>query len=73
MVARFCDDKALQFNSCWPRDPWAKAYRGSVLKGVTVQLAPLTEDHVTELRRIRATPEVRARWGEPAEEALKTA
>jgi RimJ/RimL family protein N-acetyltransferase len=48
--------------------PWAKGYRGPVLNGVTVQLTPLTEDHVTELRRIRAAPEVRARWGELAEE-----
>ena len=34
---------------------------------VTVQLVPLAEGHVRELQRIRATPEVWATWGEPAD------
>jgi aminoglycoside 6'-N-acetyltransferase len=36
-----------------------------VLEGAVARLVPLTDDHLPTLRRIRATPEVRARWGEP--------
>jgi RimJ/RimL family protein N-acetyltransferase len=39
-----------------------------VLEGDVVQLVPLTEDHRPDLRRIRNTREVRARWGEPEED-----
>lgn len=39
-----------------------------MLKGDTVHLVPLTDDHLPALRRIRHTPEVRARWGEPADD-----
>jgi len=39
-----------------------------VLEGDLVQLVSLTPDHLTDLRRIRNTPEVRARWGEPEDE-----
>lgn len=37
-----------------------------MLKGDLVRLAPLSRDHLPDLRRIRETPEVRARWGDPA-------
>jgi RimJ/RimL family protein N-acetyltransferase len=37
-----------------------------VLDGDHVRLAPLTADHLRDLRRIRGTPEVVARWGDPA-------
>lgn len=37
-----------------------------MLKGEHVVLVPVTEAHVPRLRRIRHTPEVRARWGEPS-------
>ncbi len=33
------------------------------LAGREVVLAPVTAEHVSELRRIRNTPDVRARWG----------
>lgn len=36
-----------------------------MLKGDLVRLAPLSRDHLSDLRRIRATPEVLARWGDP--------
>ena len=39
-----------------------------MLEGERVQLVPLTADHLPDLRRIRATPEVRARWGEPEDD-----
>jgi RimJ/RimL family protein N-acetyltransferase len=39
-----------------------------VLEGDVVRLVPLTRDHLPELRRIRSTPEVRARWGEPEDD-----
>jgi RimJ/RimL family protein N-acetyltransferase len=39
-----------------------------VIEGDTVQLVPLTEQHLPALRRIRSTPEVRARWGEPEDD-----
>jgi RimJ/RimL family protein N-acetyltransferase len=39
-----------------------------VLEGENVQLVPLTRDHLPALRRIRSTPEVRARWGEPEDD-----
>ena len=39
-----------------------------MLEGDLVQLVSLTPDHLTDLRRIRNTPEVRARWGEPEDE-----
>jgi RimJ/RimL family protein N-acetyltransferase len=35
-----------------------------VLKGDLVFLAPVTEAHIPELRRILRTPEVHARWGD---------
>jgi RimJ/RimL family protein N-acetyltransferase len=35
-----------------------------VLKGEVVVLVPVTQAHVSELRRIVGTPQVRARWGE---------
>jgi aminoglycoside 6'-N-acetyltransferase len=41
-----------------------------VLEGAVVRLVPLTADHLPPLRRIRATPEVRARWGEPEADGL---
>jgi RimJ/RimL family protein N-acetyltransferase len=41
-----------------------------VLEGDIVQLVPLTESHLPALRRIRNTPEVRARWGEPEDDGL---
>jgi aminoglycoside 6'-N-acetyltransferase len=34
------------------------------LPGLRVMIAPVTAEHVPHLRRILATPEVRARWGE---------
>ncbi|MBC6461663.1 GNAT family N-acetyltransferase [Actinomadura sp. HBU206391] len=34
------------------------------LSGRTVVLVPMAAEHVTELRRIRRTPEVRSRWGD---------
>lgn len=40
-----------------------------MLEGDLVQLVPLTQDHLPDLRRIRNTPEVRARWGEPEDDA----
>ena len=40
-----------------------------MLRGRLVVLEPLAEAHVTELRRILATPEVRAWWGDEAEVA----
>ncbi len=39
-----------------------------MLEGAIVRLVPLTPDHLPDLRRIRATPEVRARWGEPEDD-----
>lgn len=39
-----------------------------MLEGEIVQLVPLTQDHLPALRRIRNTPEVRARWGEPEDD-----
>jgi RimJ/RimL family protein N-acetyltransferase len=36
------------------------------LRGENVVLVPVTTSHVSELRRILATPEVRYRWGEEA-------
>jgi len=36
------------------------------LRGQQVALLPVTPGHVTELRRILATPEVRHRWGDEA-------
>ncbi len=39
-----------------------------MLEGAIVRLTPLTEDHLPDLRRIRATPAVRARWGEPEDD-----
>jgi RimJ/RimL family protein N-acetyltransferase len=39
-----------------------------VLEGDVVQLVPLTQGHRPDLRRIRNTPEVRARWGEPEDD-----
>jgi aminoglycoside 6'-N-acetyltransferase len=36
-----------------------------VLDGDLVQLMPLTPDHLPDLHRIRSTPEVLARWGDP--------
>jgi RimJ/RimL family protein N-acetyltransferase len=39
-----------------------------VLEGDLVRLVPLTPDHLPDLRRIRETPEVRARWGEPEDD-----
>jgi len=36
------------------------------LRGQQVALLPVTAGHVTELRRILATPEVRHRWGDEA-------
>lgn len=39
-----------------------------MLEGDLVKLVPLTADHLPDLRRIRATPEVRARWGEPEDD-----
>jgi aminoglycoside 6'-N-acetyltransferase len=39
-----------------------------VLEGDVVLLVPLTPGHLPDLRRIRATPEVRARWGEPEDD-----
>ncbi|MGA8016696.1 MAG: GNAT family protein, partial [Candidatus Dormiibacterota bacterium] len=38
---------------------------GAALHGDKVVLVPVAEAHVPALRRIRATPEVRRRWGEP--------
>jgi RimJ/RimL family protein N-acetyltransferase len=38
---------------------------GTELRGEAVVLVPVAPEHVPELRRIRATPEVRSRWGEP--------
>ena len=40
-----------------------------MLEGALVQLVPLTQDHLPDLRRIRNTPQVRARWGEPEDDA----
>jgi aminoglycoside 6'-N-acetyltransferase len=37
---------------------------GPELRGERVVLVPVLADHVPELRRIVATPEVRGRWGE---------
>jgi aminoglycoside 6'-N-acetyltransferase len=37
-----------------------------VLKGDVVRLVALTADHLPDLDRIRRTPEVFARWGDPA-------
>lgn len=39
-----------------------------MLEGDLVRLVPLTADHRPDLRRIRCTPEVRARWGEPEDD-----
>jgi RimJ/RimL family protein N-acetyltransferase len=39
-----------------------------VFEGDLVRLVPLTADHLPDLRRIRNTPEVRARWGEPEDD-----
>lgn len=39
-----------------------------MLEGEIVQLVRLTQDHLPALRRIRSTPEVRARWGEPEDD-----
>ena len=39
-----------------------------MLEGDLVELVPLTADHLPALRRIRATPEVQARWGEPEDD-----
>jgi len=39
-----------------------------VLEGAVARLVPLTDDHLPQLRQIRATPEVRARWGEPEDD-----
>ncbi len=36
------------------------------LAGTRVALEPVTAQHVSELRRILSTPEVRARWGDEA-------
>jgi aminoglycoside 6'-N-acetyltransferase len=36
-----------------------------VLDGDLVRLIPLALDHLSDLRRIRRTPEVLARWGDP--------
>lgn len=33
-----------------------------------MELVPLTPDHLPDLRRIRRTPEVLARWGEPEDD-----
>jgi aminoglycoside 6'-N-acetyltransferase len=38
--------------------------RGPELRGERVVLVPVAADHVTELRRIAGTPEVRERWGD---------
>jgi RimJ/RimL family protein N-acetyltransferase len=38
------------------------------LRGDAVVLVPIAPAHLAELRRIRATPEVRRRWGEPHED-----
>jgi RimJ/RimL family protein N-acetyltransferase len=38
------------------------------MEGDVVQLVPLAEEHLPALRRIRSTPEVRARWGEPEDD-----
>ena len=37
---------------------------GPELRGKRVVLAPVTPEHVAELRRILLTPQVRARWGD---------
>ncbi len=42
-----------------------------MLEGAIVRLVPLTPDHLPDLRRIRATPEVRARWGEPEDDGTE--
>ncbi|TDV50877.1 GNAT family N-acetyltransferase [Actinophytocola oryzae] len=39
-----------------------------MLEGDLVELVPLTPDHLPDLRRIRRTPEVLARWGEPEDD-----
>lgn len=39
-----------------------------MLQGAFVRLVPLTADHLPDLRRIRETPEVRTRWGEPVDD-----
>lgn len=39
------------------------------LTGERVLLVPVTAEHVADLRRILATPEVRLRWGDEAESA----
>lgn len=41
-----------------------------MLEGDIVQLAPLTDAHLPDLRRIRNTPEVVARWGEPEDDEM---
>lgn len=41
-----------------------------MLEGAVVRLVPLTADHLPDLRRIRATPEVRSRWGEPEDDGV---
>ncbi len=42
---------------------------GPTLSGERVVLVPVTAEHVPELRRILATPEVRQRWGDEASSA----
>ena len=42
---------------------------GTALDGEVVRLLPVEPADVPELRRIRATPEVRRRWGEPHDSA----
>lgn len=44
----------------------AEAERPPELRGERVVLAPVTEGHVPELRRILLTPPVRRRWGDEA-------
>lgn len=47
---------------------WHGAEAGGALQGDSVVLVPVAEAHVPALRRIRETPEVRRRWGEPHQE-----
>lgn len=48
----------------WPREGVSAAPE---LTGERVLLVPVTAEHVADLRRILATPEVRLRWGDEAE------
>jgi RimJ/RimL family protein N-acetyltransferase len=46
----------------------ARANVWPVLDGDIATLVPLSDAHLPALRRIRHTPEVRARWGEPEDD-----